>query len=132
MPNARRLLHQHLELQTKAADERETGSASVGRDMLSVPHFHRLKQSTQGSSMPRCWEGHGTSIAHPSRTCLLDGQPFIYRAPEADDTSVLCLAQKAGSSTWKLALLKALGADGFLSRQRRPLRDHPTWLGAAV
>ena len=63
--------------------------------------------------MPRCWEGHGTSIAHPSRTCLLDGQPFIYRAPEAVDTSVLCLTQKAGSSTWKLALLKALGADGF-------------------
>ena len=63
--------------------------------------------------MPRCWEGHGTSIAHPSRTCLLDGQPFIYRAPEAVDTSVLCLTQKAGSSTWKLALLKAVGANGF-------------------
>jgi len=60
-----------------------------------------------------CWEGHGTSLAHPSRTCLADGQPFIYRAPEADDTSVLCLMHKAGSSTWKLALLKAIGADGF-------------------
>ena len=63
-----------------------------------------------------CWLGHGlqrTGHVNPSRVCLLDGQPFIYRAHKADDTAVLCLTQKAGSSTWKLALLKAIGAAGF-------------------
>ena len=39
---------------------------------------------------------------------LLDGQPFLFQSPERPDRKAfVCLNQKAGSTTWKLALLRA-------------------------
>ena len=39
---------------------------------------------------------------------LLDGQPFLFQSPERPDRKAyVCLNQKAGSTTWNLALLRA-------------------------
>ena len=45
---------------------------------------------------------------------LVDGKPFVYQLRDRPPT-ILCMVQKAGSTTWKLALLKAMGVEGFPS-----------------
>eukprot|EP00729_Bicosta_minor_P005263 gene5263-17584_t len=39
---------------------------------------------------------------------MQDAEPFVFYNPEINRTAVICLNQKAGSTTWKLALTKAL------------------------
>lgn len=58
---------------------------------------------------------HGTVIQYWNS--LRTGAPFVFRAPgNKHNPSILCIVSKAGSSSWGLALAKALHIHGFPGR----------------
>merc|ERR1719181_322973 len=58
------------------------------------------------------YRNHGTAAhfraALPCRPRMIDGKPFLFQSPaQPDHKAFVCLNEKVGSTTWKLALLRA-------------------------
>ena len=66
---------------------------------------------------------------------MKDGDPFLFWNPLAEKAAIVCLSEKAGSTTWKLALLQVHGpysvfdSSPHTAKRPKPPKDCPLWAG---
>ena len=110
----------------KKRRKKTAATTTKGPKTQAPPEDHRRKDGAMYNSL--------------STVEMKDGVPFLFWNPLSKTAAIVCLSQKAGSTTWKLVLLRAarrevdrpysvFSSSPHLARRPKPPRDCPLWAG---